>query len=426
MSTVVVGAGPAGLAAARRLQEQGEDVVILEARDCIGGRTRSLRDVLRHGQPADLGASFIDIGQDLLLQICDEFGLELTPRLSLSPREPDGTFTAGSVLRNRLILDGELVSDHESAALADEVSTAVAQVPPSPDETAPAWAARAGLSHRARQAFLAQTAFIPTTAPWRVQMGILSPPMIGKLCWMLADGTDSIALAIAEGLDIRLEQPVRLIAHDRIGFTVTTDRETFSASHVIVATPPPTVLRIGFDPALPVWKTDALLSIPMSQGGKVIAQYTHGDEIVRRIEHAVLCDGPVGFVWPRPIGPENTIVLLGLIRDRHDGALRSEERIFTALDDIVRTVVGDGPRRLAGVLRDWTAEEWSRGVVSLPFADTPQMTSLLAQRIGRLHFAGEHTDDTFATGMEGALRSGLRVADEVLSARTANRPVGHR
>jgi len=63
MSTVVVGAGLAGLAAARRLEDQGEEVVVLEARDCIGGRTRSPRDLLRYGQPADLGASFIDLAK---------------------------------------------------------------------------------------------------------------------------------------------------------------------------------------------------------------------------------------------------------------------------------------------------------------------------------------------------------------------------
>jgi len=144
------------------------------------------------------------------------------------------------------------------------------------------------------------------------------------------------------------------------------------------------VLRIGFDPVLPPWKTEALLTIPMSQGGKVVGQYTHGAEIVARIPHAVLCDGPVGFVWPRPVGPEDTVVLLGLIGDRHDGALRSEPAMLAALDEIVRTVVGDGPRRIAGVLRDRTAEEFTRGVVSLPFADTERKTALLAQRIGRV------------------------------------------
>jgi monoamine oxidase len=79
LSTIVVGAGPAGLSAARKLQSSGEDVVVLEAKPYVGGRTRSDRDRLLHGQPADLGASFIDIGQDRLLEACAEERIELTP-----------------------------------------------------------------------------------------------------------------------------------------------------------------------------------------------------------------------------------------------------------------------------------------------------------------------------------------------------------
>src|SRR5262249_62414136 len=109
MSTAVVGAGLAGLAAARRLQEHGEEVIVLEARNCVGGRTRSPRDVLLHGQPADLGASFIDLGHDLVLRMCDELGLQLTPGAALVTSDADGSFTVASLLRNRVVLGGRLL-----------------------------------------------------------------------------------------------------------------------------------------------------------------------------------------------------------------------------------------------------------------------------------------------------------------------------
>src|SRR5262249_46649363 len=149
---------------------------------------------------------------DLLLQTCDQFGLQITPRLSLFPQDPDGKFTVASLLRNRMILGGTLIPAEESTALADEVRAAVDATPPFPSETMPAWTARAGLTHRARDAVLAESGFAPTGPPWRVQMHLSHPPVIGKLCWMLADGTDSIAHALATDLDIRLERPVRLIA----------------------------------------------------------------------------------------------------------------------------------------------------------------------------------------------------------------------
>lgn len=419
MSTLVIGAGLSGLAAARRLQEEGEEVCVLEARHWIGGRTRSARDVLLHGQPADLGASFIDLGQDLLLQVCDEFGLPITPGFSLSPGEPDGTFTAASLLRNKLILGDELVARAESAALADSVRQAIEAHPPQPTEMLTAWAARVGIDDRARRALVAQSGFIPTSPARRAQMKLIQPPVIGKMCWLLADGTDSIAYAIADGLEIRLDQPVRLISRVRGGIAVETERDRFQAKDVIVAVPPSPTRRIGFDPVLPAWKVNALLSTPMGQGGKVIGQYSHGREVVESLGHAVLTDGPIKIVWSRPVGPEDTVVVLGLIPDQADGVLRDQEGALAVLDSIIATVAGSPPQRLAGVLQDWTKEVYTGGVVSNTWADHPRLPVLLAQQLGPIHFAGEHTDDIFTTGMEGALRSGLRAADEVLQRRRA-------
>jgi monoamine oxidase len=108
------------------------------------------------------------------------------------------------------------------------------------------------------------------------------------------------------------------------------------------------------------------------------------------------------------------VVVLGLLADKADGVLRDQDRALGELDAIVRAIAGEGPQRLAGVLRDWTSEEYTRGVVSGIRADHERLTGLLAQSVGSIHFAGEHTDHVFATGMEGALRSGLRAADEVL------------
>ena len=417
MSVVVIGAGPAGLHAARRLQDHGQDVVVLEARDCIGGRTRSLRDVFRDGQPADLGASFIDLGQDMILEVCDRFGLALTPRLSMFPSDPDGQYTIASPLRSGMIVGGRKLTDAEVTALADEVRAGVDAFPPVPTETIPAWAARAGLGPEARAVVLAQSGFDPVTEPWRVQMAIAHPPVSGKVCWMLADGTDSLAHALAEGLDIRLERPVRMLRHSSQGWTVEADGEELEADDVVVAVPVTPTLDIGFDPPLPGWKVDALLSTPMSQGGKVIGQYSHGAEVIDAIAPSLVTDGPISLAWTRPLGPEDTVVVLGLAAEGPEGFLRDEEGALAELDEIVRLAAGDAPERLAGVVRDWAAEEFSGGVVSVPWGDLERLTALLAQSVGSLHFSGEHTDDLTTTSMDAALRSGRRVADEILRRR---------
>ncbi|MER7986156.1 NAD(P)/FAD-dependent oxidoreductase [Streptomyces noursei] len=419
MSTIVIGAGLAGLAAAHKLQDSGEEVIVLEAQPHVGGRTRTVRGRFRHDQPADLGASFIDLGQDLILQVCAELGVTLTPRMELFPRDPDGRATGASPLRNAVVLDGRLLDPAERDRIADEVRAALDAAPPLPTETLPAWAARAGLSPVARRVFLAQTGTNPVEEPWATQMAHVHPLHIGMACWMIADGSDSLAHALAHDLDVRLEHPVRLVRRDGRRMTVESDHGSFTADDVIVATPVTPTLRIGFDPVLPEWKVNALLATPMTQGGKVVGQYTQGREIKERLGLAAMSNGPIGVIWARPVGPQDTVVILGLVPDRADGVLRDEERALEALDDMVRTVTGVTPRRLAGIVQDWTREQYAGGVVSSLDGDYPRRPALLGQAVGPVHFAGEHTAELWETSMDGALRSGFRVADEVLQRRRA-------
>lgn len=423
MSTIVIGAGLAGLAAARRLARHGEEVVVLEAQPHIGGRTRSVRDRLRHGQPADLGASFIDIGQDKLLQYCAELGVAITPPVALFPTDPDGRLTAASPLREILVVDGRRLDDHERDLIADEVRAALDATPPSPTENVLAWSARAGLSPTARRVFCWQTGYNPVHEASQIPMAMFEPPHVGRVCWMMADGTGSLAHAMTEGLDIRLVQPVRLVRRGHGGLVVHTDTDRFTGRDVVVATPVTPTLRIGFNPVLPAWKVDALLSTPMAQGGKVIGQYAGGAEILRHLGRSAMSDGPISLIWARPPGPEDTVVILGLLADRGDGVLRDEAGALDALDRLVGTATGLRPERLAGLVQDWTQEQYAGGVVSTLLGDFPRLPSLLAQSVGPVHFAGEHTAEMWATGMDGALRSGERAADEVMQRRRVREPM---
>ncbi|GCD88136.1 NAD(P)/FAD-dependent oxidoreductase [Nocardioides sp. LS1] len=423
MSTIVIGAGPAGLAAARTLGREGEDVVVLEAQPHVGGRTRSVRDRLRHGQPADLGASFIDIGQDKLLQYCAALGVDLTPQVALFPTDPDGRLTAASPLRVTLVVDGKRLDDAERDWLADEVRSALEATPPERTEPIPAWAARAGLSPRTRRMFCWQTGYNPVHEASQVPMAMLEPPHVGRVCWMMADGTDALARAMAAGVDVRLEQPVRAVRRRRGHLVVETDTDRFTADDVVVATPVTPSLAIGFDPVLPAWKVDALLATPMTQGGKVIGQYADGAALVERLGLSTMSDGPISLAWARPVGPEDTVVVLGLLADRGDGVLRDEARCLRALDELLGAATGLPVQRLAGLVQDWTREPYAGGVVSTLMGDFPRLPSLLAQGVGPIHFAGEHTAEMWQTSMDGALRSGERAAAEVLHRRHLRRPI---
>ena len=115
---VVIGAGLAGLNAAVDLQRAGADVTVLEARDRVGGRTYTVRDGFAAGQYADLGAELVDEGQDAIIGLCQELGIELTPEFTLMSGE--------------IVFDGQRLSRAECDEVLDEFRRARRESPPRP------------------------------------------------------------------------------------------------------------------------------------------------------------------------------------------------------------------------------------------------------------------------------------------------------
>ena len=88
MKIIVVGAGLSGLVSGMQLQEAGHEVVVLEARDRVGGRVLTVRDGFEDGQYADVGAMILYEGQPNILELCQRFGLELTPMVTFGAELP--------------------------------------------------------------------------------------------------------------------------------------------------------------------------------------------------------------------------------------------------------------------------------------------------------------------------------------------------
>ena len=176
MTTAVIGAGIAGLFAARRLLDGGEDVVVLEATEHLGGRTRGDRQSLRHGAVGDLGASFLDRGQDRLLAYCLEHEIPLSPEIRMFPKGPGDRYSGASIILGNLVMDGRRVPDDVRSELATEVQAALDAHPPGLAETLEGWGRRVGLSPAAFTAYTMQSGFNPVhrsaiNSSWHVHPG---------------------------------------------------------------------------------------------------------------------------------------------------------------------------------------------------------------------------------------------------------------
>ena len=417
MTTAIIGAGVAGLFAARRLLDAGEDVVVLEATEHLGGRTRGDRESLRHEAVGDLGASFLDRGQDRLLSFCLDHDIPLSPEIRMFPKGPGSRYSGASIILGNLVMGGRRVSDEARWDLATEVQAALDSDPPGLAETLDAWGRRVGLSPDAYTAFTMQSGFNPVhrsalTSSWHVH-----PGDIGRLCWILADSTDSIARTAAEGVDIRFRQPVRLVSRRGGRYRISLDHDEVEADAVVVTTSVHAARRIGFDPVLPAWKVEALLGTPMSQGGKVIAQYEDGQRIWDGAGPSVMTDTAVSMLWFRRTA-QDTVVAFSTVPDLGDGLLDDPDAALALLDQHVAAATGLSPTRVGGIVQNWTTEEFFGGVVSLQTGG-PSRRAILAAAVGGLHFAGEATGERWTSGMEGAARSGERAADEILLKRRA-------
>ncbi len=417
MSTVVIGAGLAGTFAARELSRAGEDVVVLEATPFLGGRTRTNREVLQHGQVADLGGSFLDIGQDFLLEFCVDNDITLKPEIRMFPKGPGPRYSGASILLGNVVVGEQKLSEEDRAALAGEAQAALDATPPGEKETLKAWVRRAGLSPRAASAYVMQGAFNPTARPELVSSWHVHPGDIGRICWILRDGTDTMARVASQGLDVRLDTPVRLVERAGRGYRIHTDAEVLTCDNVVVTASVQATRRIGFDPVLPAWKIEALLGTPLSQGGKVVGQYRGGAAIAAAAGPSTMTDGPVSMFWLKQ-GPEDTIIAMGTMADLGDGMLEDQEATLASLDRHIEAMTGSAPERITGIVQNWTTEPYVGGVVNLGTGGFARRAALGAP-VGGIHFAGEATGE-WPSAMEGAARSGLRVAAEILQKRRAH------
>lgn len=433
--TVVAGAGVSGLACARLLADAGQRVVVLEARERIGGRVHTERI---GGRVTDMGASWIHgIDGSPVFAAASAFGM---PTVEFTM----GSFQAGGRPVAYYDPAGRRLSDEAAAAFVADVAAVDALLPEaigaaahgaSYADVARAAADRAAarhgwtadraervveyLHHRSEEQYGADADALDAH-------GLDDDATEGDEV-VFPEGYDRLAEHLAEGLDVRLEHPVTRVDWSSEGVAVVTDRGAFAADRAVVTVPVGVLKSEGFafDPPLPRPVADALAGLEMNAFEKVFLRFPERfwDEGV----YAIRRQGEAGrwwHSWYDLTALHGTPTLLTFAAGDCARQTRdwSEDRVVASVMAALREIYGEAvPEPEHAHLTHWQDDPWSHGSYAyMTLGSAPEDHDVLATPIGEpgrepvLHLAGEATWQDDPATVTAALCSGHRAAERVL------------
>lgn len=442
---VVVGAGLAGLAAARALAAAGAEPVVLEARDRVGGRVVSAE--IDDGEVVEMGGQWVGPTQDRITALAEEMRVATFPthteganllRLDGRLRRYRGTIPRlgpvvladiGLALRrlNRLSarVDAEGPWRAPDAARLDRISLGD-------------WVERKMLTRTARRLMAVATRTVFGAEPEELSLlhacfyvrsagsfELLTDVEGGAQQDRFVGGSQLVAIRAAEDLGDRvvLGVPVQRIEHAAGGVAVVgAEGAVARARRAIVTVPPPLTARIDFDLPLPPGRLQ--LAQRMAHGWLVKATAVYSEPFWRAdglSGEAVNVAGPVTTTFDNSPPDGSLGALVGFVGGRdarafaHLGTAERRRAVLGCFESLY------GPRAAAAeayLERDWAAEQWSIGGPVCNFATGGWTAAGPALRVpvGPIHWAGAETATRWAGYMDGAVRSGERAAAEALAA----------
>lgn len=447
---VIVGAGFAGLACARALRAAGRSAIVLEARDRVGGRSAP---ATLAGRTVDVGGQWAGAGHERLRALADEHGLRLRPQYEdgaplLYYRGRARRFIRNIPHVSRYV--GDVPRIHPWALIELELGLrrlarrhadlSAAEPWRHPDAAAmdaitlESWARRHLRSRAARALFDAAVRAVFSAEPGDISLLYFLfycqsnggfEALIGSAGGAQADlvegGMHALAVALAEPLgdELRLHEPVRSIRQDAGGVTAVTDRGEYRAPHLVLAIPPTLQSDIAFEPALPVARDRLGRSMPMGSVIKCLVAYERPFWREAGLSGmAVSHELPFSPVFDATPADESFGALVGFFDGApalawSDAAL--EDRRAAVLDSLAACFGPEARAPVDYVEKNWLAEPWSRGcyVGLMPPGVLTGLGTALRAPAGRIHFAGTETAAEYCGYIEGAIRSGERVAAEI-------------
>lgn len=416
---VVVGAGIAGLAAARTLQNQGHEVVILEARNRIGGR---IWTSTRWPEiPLDLGATWIHgVNGNPITQLAQQ----IQAKQVITSYNKSITYnTNGKVFSAQ--------DEQQLNALKTKVYAAITQAQNADTDTSiqqaiqtllngvPASSATYRLIHFIVNSELEQEysgSIANLSAQWYDD-----DQEFGGNDALFVQGFSTITQFLAQGLRIELNQNVTEIRWNQAPIQVITQNKSFVADRVVVTLPLGVLQanRVKFTPALPADKQNAIAKLKMGVLNKCYLRFPSAfwPSNVDWLEYISAQHGE-WTEWVSFKRVANQPILLGFNAAEQGKAIEawSDQQIVTSAMQTLRTIFGATiPQPIDYQITRWASDPYALGSYSFnALGATPKMRDILAASVNKqIFFAGEATHRGYFGTTHGAYLSGVRAADEV-------------
>ncbi len=412
---IVVGAGFAGLAAAQVLAEAGLELIVLEARDRVGGRVESQRNSL--GERIDTGGQYF----------CDDMP-EIAALASRYAKTRVNALFDGRMLVDPPVVAGPLddlfrrfVAIRDRAAALDPADPAIASL------SVRAWAEAQPDAYDAVRAFLCAIEGLwcqPTdTLPlWYLASNDRRiTNEVSELQYYLADTMHSLAedMAATLGSRLRLNERVRALRYVADWVEVSTDSVNYRCRHVVFALPPASARRITYDPPLPV---DLCQALSAWKSGKVIKALVRYDRPFWRdggLSGTVFFFDPVGlYACDASRDDRHAAIVMfaaGGLAIRWS-ALDLPALKATLVDKLATTLGPAAANPLDITVRNWTDDLFSGGGYSDTIADFSAIDAEEVMRRGlpRVSFAASELSPSYPGYIEGAIVAGRTAAAQVL------------
>jgi len=450
---IIAGAGLSGLSAAYELAKLGFEITIVEGRNRIGGRVRTLREPFRDNQSVELGGELIGDGYKRFLSYAVEFGIgfeelsnqtetggsvaNLQKGIGTSAILNGKLFPVGSILEsNPYDLNGDEAKNLPPTLLFKHLSTMAAEVRANP--------AKISEYDRISLAEALRKRGVSTEMIRLMNISLnyndIEKVSAGGILWesrrrisagakpvKITGGNDSIPRALFEnaqklGVKFIFNAKIKLISRDAnsVKVSLTNDKgktDTLAAEKLICTIPFSVLREVAFTPALPDAKAKAIRELAYTRITKVFLQARRENWDKSNLGSSIWTDTPCERIFNASGKRGERLGIFTIWTDGGGAAvpekLNDRTRIEWGKKEFVKALPLMENTIETAATKSWTNDEFARGAYS--HFTVGQLTNLqphLKTAVGAIHFAGEHTAEN-APGMEGALESAERVIREI-------------